>query len=185
MSTLVERFPSHRKVLFVAGLAWLFDAMDVGIVSFIMADLVQSWHLTPAEAGWIGSINSIGMAIGAVLAGILADRIGRKPVFVLTVLLFSISSGFSAFSTTYSILCLFRFFTGIGLGGELPVASTLVSEIVAAEQRGRVVVLLESFWAGGWLLAAVIAYCIIPIYGWRARVAHQFPSCSLYGLLTC
>ncbi len=63
-----------------------------------------------------------------------------------------------------------RFFVGMGLGGELPVASTLVSESVAPKERGRVVVLLESFWAGGWLLAAIISYFVIPTYGWRVAL---------------
>jgi MFS transporter, putative metabolite:H+ symporter len=167
MRVLVAKLPSYRRLLFVAGLGWLFDAMDVGIVSFIIAALVKDWHLTLEQAGWIGSINSFGMAIGAVLAGAFADRIGRKPIFTFTLLLFSVASGLSALAVTYSMFCWFRFITGIGLGGELPVASTLVSEAVPTESRGRAVVLLESFWAGGWLLSAIIAYYIIPTYGWR------------------
>ena len=170
MTTRVAKLPSTRKLLVAAGLGWLFDAMDVGIVSFIIAALTKSWGLTPEQAGWLGSINSIGMAIGAAMAGLLADRFGRKPIFILTLLLFSIASGLSAFATTFTVLATLRFFIGLGLGGELPVASTLVSESVPAEQRGRIVVLLESFWAGGWLLAAIIAYFIIPTYGWQSAM---------------
>jgi MFS transporter, putative metabolite:H+ symporter len=161
---------SKRKLLSVAGLGWMFDAMDVGILSFIIAALKTEWDLTVEQMAWIGSINSIGMAVGALLFGVLADRIGRKNVFILTLLLFSVGSGISAFATTLSFFLILRFFIGMGLGGELPVASTLVSESVPASERGKVVVLLESFWAGGWLVAALISYFVIPKFGWQAAL---------------
>ncbi|MBB5355503.1 putative MFS transporter [Anoxybacillus mongoliensis] len=158
---------SKNKLLWIAGLGWLFDAMDVGMLSFIMAALQKEWNLTTEQMGWIGSINSIGMAVGALVFGLLADRIGRKQVFIITLLLFSIGSGLSALATTLMVFLILRFFIGMGLGGELPVASTLVSESVPAHERGKVVVLLESFWAGGWLVAALISFFIIPSYGWQ------------------
>ncbi len=161
---------SRNKLLGISGLGWMFDAMDVGILSFIIAALAIEWNLSPQEMGWIGSVNSIGMAVGAVVFGLLADRIGRKQVFIITLTLFSVASGLSALSTTLIIFMIFRFFVGMGLGGELPVASTLVAESVEAKERGRVVVLLESFWAVGWLLAALISYFIIPEYGWRVAL---------------
>src|SRR6478735_313845 len=134
---------SERQLLGIAGLGWLFDAMDVGILSFIIAALHAEWGLSPTEMSWIGSVNSIGMAVGALVFGLLADRIGRKTVFIVTLVLFSVASGLSALT------------------------STLVSETVAPEKRGKVVVLLESFWAFGWLLAALISYFVIPAYGWQ------------------
>jgi putative MFS transporter len=158
---------SERKLLFTAGLAWMFDAMDVGMLSFVIAALKLEWNLNEVQMGWIGSVSSIGMAVGALAFGLLADRIGRKTVLVLTVLLFSLGSGFSALATGLGVFLILRFFIGAGLGGELPVASTLVSESVVAKKRGRTVVLLESFWAVGWILAALISYFIIPGYGWR------------------
>ncbi|MCY8048576.1 MFS transporter [Bacillus haynesii] len=158
---------SERRLLGIAGLGWLFDAMDVGILSFIIAALHAEWKLTPQEMSWIGSVNSIGMAVGAFVFGLLADRVGRKYVFMITLLFFSIGSGLSALTTTLWAFLILRFFVGMGLGGELPVASTLVSETVAPERRGRIVVLLESFWAFGWLAAALISYFIIPAYGWQ------------------
>lgn len=161
---------SRNRLLGLAGTGWMFDAMDVGILSFVIAAIALDWSLTPEQMGWIGSVNSIGMAIGALGFGMLADRIGRKKVFLITLVLFSVASGLSALTTTLFAFLVLRFLVGAGLGGELPVASTLVSESVEAHERGKVVVLLESFWAAGWLLAALIAYFIIPDYGWRAAL---------------
>ena len=98
------------------------------------------------------------MAVGAFLFGIYADKKGRKSAFLFTLLMFSIASGLRAFAWGLGSLLILRFFIGMGLGGELPVASTLVSESVEPQVRGRVVVLLENFWAVGWILAALIAY---------------------------
>lgn len=161
---------SRNKLLGLAGTGWMFDAMDVGILSFVIAAVAIDWNLTPEQMGWIGSVNSIGMAVGAFVFGMLADKIGRKQVFMMTLIIFSVASGLSAFTTTLAAFLILRFFVGAGLGGELPVASTLVSESVAAHERGRVVVLLESFWAVGWILAALIAYFIIPDFGWRVAL---------------
>lgn len=160
--------PKQRKLLMSAGLSWMFDAMDIGIISFIAAALAAEWSLTPQQTGLFTSINSIGMAVGAVLAGSLADRYGRKAVLLWTLVIFSVASGLSAAATSFTMLCILRFIAGAGLGGELPVASTLVSESVPAKERGRAVVLLESFWAAGWIASALIAYFVIPAYGWQA-----------------
>lgn len=159
--------PKQRKLLFSSGLSWMFDAMEVGMMSFIVAALAKEWLLSPSEVGLITSSTSIGMAVGAALAGTLADKYGRKAVLMWTLLIFSVASGFSALATGYVFLCLIRFVAGVGLGGELPVASTLVSESVPAKERGRAVVLLESFWAAGWIISALISYFVIPEYGWR------------------
>ena len=174
---LSKKSPTRNKLLVTAGVGWLFDALDVGILSFVIAALAIDWQLSPTQIGWIGSVNSIGMAVGALLCGVLADRYGRKNIFMWTLLIFSVASGLSALTTTLAAFLILRFIIGMGLGGELPVASTLVSESVAAHERGRIVVLLESFWAAGWLLAAIISYFIIPTYGWRiALVITAIPA---------
>ncbi len=168
---------SKKKLLTIAGLGWLFDAMDVGLLSFVLAALTTDWHLSATTIAWIGSVNSIGMALGAVLFGILADKWGRRFIFIFTLLLFSIASGLTALSYGLTSLLILRFLVGMGLGGELPVAATLVAESVAAHERGRVVVLLESFWAVGWILAALIGYFVITAYGWRlAMVLSALPA---------
>lgn len=168
---------SKKKLLTIAGLGWLFDAMDVGLLSFVLAALTTDWHLSATTIAWIGSVNSIGMALGAVLFGILADKWGRRFIFIVTLLLFSIASGLTALSYGLTSLLILRFLVGMGLGGELPVAATLVAESVASHERGRVVVLLESFWAVGWILAALIGYFVITAYGWRlAMVLSALPA---------
>ena len=161
----VGRF--HYKLLLVTGLGWLFDSMDTGLIAFILPVLAKEWGLAPGQMGLIGSIGLIGMALGAVIYGTVADRIGRKKVFTITVLLYSIASAFCALSWNYQSLLVFRFLVGFGLGGELPVAATLVSEYAPSRVRGRFIVLLESFWGLGWIAAACIAYFFIPVYGWR------------------
>lgn len=161
-----------NRMLGITGAAWMFDALDVGMLSFVIAALKkdQAFLITDVQAGWIGSTQSTGMAIGALLFGAMADKVGRKNILIITLLLFSVGSGLSAFVGTISLFFILRFFIGMGLGGELPVASTLVSESVPPERRGRIVVLLESFWAVGWILSAIISYFIIPAFGWRIAV---------------
>lgn len=163
----MKKVMSKKKLLTVAGVGWLFDAMDVGLLSFVLAALAKDWHLSSTTTAWIGGINSLGMAIGAILFGWLADKWGRRFVFIFTLLLFSIASGLTAVSYSLTSFLILRFFVGLGLGGELPVASTLVAESIAPSERGRVVVLLESFWAIGWILAALIGFFIMTKYGWR------------------
>ena len=157
----------HYKLLAVTGLGWLFDAMDTGLISFVLPILAKEWGLAPEQMGWIGSVGFIGMALGAVISGTIADRIGRKLVFSLTVILYSLATGACALSWNYESLMIFRFLVGFGLGGELPVAATLMTEYAPTRLRGRFIVLLESFWGLGWLAAACIAYLLIPQYGWQ------------------
>lgn len=157
-----------KKLLFSAGLSWLFDAMDIGLLSFVVAALAADWQLGKEQVGLLTAMNSIGMVFGAAFAGILADKYGRKAILMWTLLVFSIATGLSAFAVGFGMLLILRFVAGVGLGGELPVASTLVSESVPANERGRMVVLLESFWAGGWIVAALVGYFVIPRFGWEA-----------------
>jgi putative MFS transporter len=162
----VSRF--HYRLLVLTGLGWLFDAMDTGIIAFVLPVLAKEWTLSATQVGFIGSIGLLGMAFGAVLAGSAADKWGRKAVFSVTLLIYSIATGLCGLAWNYESLLAFRFLVGFGLGGELPVAATLMSEYSPAASRGRFVVLLESFWAGGWLAAALISYLVIPYYGWKA-----------------
>src|SRR5690554_5964698 len=120
----------------------MFDSMDTGIISFVMPALMDTWGLTTDQVGNIGSVGLLGMAIGAVLSGSVADRIGRKKVFALTLVMYSVATGLCGLAWSYSSLLFFRFIVGFGLGGQLPVAVTLVSEFTPAKHRGKFLVLL-------------------------------------------
>src|SRR5438045_9611088 len=117
------------------------------------------------------------MVLGAASAGRIADRVGRKTVFQATLVLCSIGALLSALAPTFETLLLARVVAGLGLGGELPVASTLVSEYAPRASRGRFIVLLESFWAYGTILAGVVALVVLPQFGWRgAFVVGALPA---------
>src|SRR5690606_9450711 len=105
--------------------------------------------------------------------GWLADRFGRRAVFATTLVVYGVATGASALVSGLAIFMVLRFFVGLGLGAELPVASTLVSELSPTKIRGRLVVALESFWALGWILAAVVGFFVIPHgeNGWRWGLA--------------
>ncbi|NHC13048.1 MFS transporter [Motilibacter deserti] len=168
----LDRLPftsQHRKLLTGSGVGWALDAMDVGLISFIMAALAVQWDLSSHTLSWVASIGFLGMAVGATLGGLLADRVGRRQVFAMTLLVYGIATGLSALVWSVGALIVLRFVIGLGLGAELPVASTLVSEYAPARIRGRVVVALEAFWAVGWLAAAVIGYYVVGRSddGWR------------------
>jgi putative MFS transporter len=166
----VQRLPVgkfHYTLLWVIGLGWMFDAMDTGLISFILTKMATEWSMSPAEKGWVVSIGFVGMAIGAVCSGALADRWGRRNVFAVTLVTYSIATALCAFAPNLTWLLVFRFIVGLGLGGQLPVAVTLVSEYIPAQVRGRFIVLLESFWGLGWLVAALVSYFVIPSYGWH------------------
>ncbi|MFG1784223.1 MFS transporter [Rhodococcus oryzae] len=163
----------HGRLLVGSGVGWALDAMDVGLISFVMAALAVHWDLSKTQLSWVGSIGFVGMAIGASVGGLLADRIGRRQVFAATLLVYGLATGATALAGSLAVLIALRFVVGLGLGAELPVASTLVSEYAPRKQRGRMVVALEAFWAVGWILAALIGYFVIPLSddGWRWALA--------------
>ncbi len=172
----LDRLPfgrQHTRLLVGSGVGWALDAMDVGLISFVMAALAAQWKLDPTTLSVIGSIGFVGMALGASLGGLLADRIGRRQTFALTLLVYGLATGASALVGSVATLIVLRFIVGIGLGAELPVASTLVSEFAPRRIRGRMVVALEAFWALGWIMAALIGYLLVPGSpdGWRWALA--------------
>ncbi|PZO97296.1 MAG: MFS transporter [Corynebacterium urealyticum] len=175
--------PKHKRLLFGSGIGWALDAMDVGLISFIMAALAVHWGITPTESSWLASVGFIGMALGATFGGLLADKFGRRHIFALTLLVYGLATGASSLATSLTLLIILRFFIGLGLGAELPVASTLISEFAPLKVRGRMVVLLEAFWAVGWILAAVIGTFVVGASesGWRWALAFGMVP-ALYAL---
>ena len=189
MRSLSQRFDElpltreHWRIVFLSGLGWMFDAMDVGLVAFVLVSLGRDWDLSRTQLGLVASAGFLGMFVGALVAGRLADRYGRRTAFLANLLLYSGGTLLSALAWHYPSLLVFRFLTGIGLGGELPVAAALVSEFAPARARGRLLVILESFWAYGWILAAVIGLVIVPqlpAWGWRvAFLIGALPALSV------
>lgn len=163
-------FSKTYRLLFIVGTAWLFDAMDVAMLSFIMPLLKTEWSLSPLQLGTVSAATSVGMIFGAVICGILADRFGRKHVLIYTLMLFSLGNLLLTVAPNVNVFILIRFITGIGLGGELPVAATVIADHYHGTQQSRMLVLADSFWAIGWLLASVLAFYVMPLVGWRVTV---------------
>ncbi|HJE46002.1 MFS transporter [Levilactobacillus namurensis] len=160
----------NYRLLIIVGTAWLFDAMDVAMLSFIMPLLKTEWQLSPLQLGVVSSATSVGMIFGALICGYLADRFGRKHVLIYTLLLFSFGNLLLTVAPNVTAFILIRFITGIGLGGELPVAATVIADHYRGTQQSRMLVLADSFWAIGWLLASVLAFWVMPLIGWRPTV---------------
>ena len=159
----------HGRLLTGSGIGWALDALDIGLLSFVLAQLSVTWSSDAGALAWVASAGFAGMAIGAAAGGSLADRLGRKQVFAATLLLYGLATGLSALAWSVGVLLALRFVVGLGLGAELPVASTLVSEFSPKRIRGRVVVLLEAFWALGTIGAALVGFLVVPTSddGWR------------------
>ncbi len=166
----LDRVPLNRfhwKLLIVSGFGWMFDAMDVILISFLLTPIRTEFGLDATQTGLVASAGFVGMFLGAAISGRLADRYGRRNVFQITLIVFCVGSLLSAAAPSFALLLAARVVTGLGLGGELPVVSTLVSEFAPRASRGRFIVLLESFWAYGTILAGVVALVVLPEYGWR------------------
>jgi putative MFS transporter len=146
----------------------MFDGLDTILLSLVLPALMLGWQLSPTQVGLVGTVDRLGALCGAALAGLLADRYGRRVLFQGTLLIYSLGTGLLAFTANLPSFLFVRFFVGMGLGGELPVVATLVTEWVPARRRGRLVVLLSSFWSYGWILAALVGFLIIPSFGWQA-----------------
>lgn len=170
------------RLLFVNGLVWAADAMEVLIIGFVLPAVVALWGLSPAQAGLVGAATFAGMFVGAWGWGAAADRIGRRKVFLLTVLLDAAFGLLSALSPNLWVLIALRFLTGTAIGGTLPVDYAVMAEFLPAKDRGRFLVYLESFWAVGTIIVALMAWAIVPQLpetGWRWLLAAS----ALPGLL--
>lgn len=162
---------AHRHLLVASGSGWALDALDVALISYVIVVLKEQWSLSSGDTGLIVSLGFIGMAVGALLGGRLADRLGRRSVFALTLVIFGLGSFLAAFAPSLAVLLVLRVIIGLGLGAELPVASTYVSEFAPPAIRGRIVVILEAFWAIGWLVAAFLGFLVVPLGDWGWRLA--------------
>ena len=151
----VGRF--QYRLFLIFGLVWMADAMQVLSIGFSAPSIAKTFGIAVPQALETGTMFFVGMLIGAFVFGRLADRIGRRPVLMMAVLVDACFGIASAFAPDFTWLLVLRFLTGIGVGGTLPVDYTMMAEFLPAERRGRWLVLLESFWAVGTILLAVLA----------------------------
>jgi putative MFS transporter len=176
ISARLERLPFTRvqRVFFlVVATAWLFDSIDLAMITFVLAPISTEFALTPGEAGLVGSASFAGMLVGAIGAGALADRIGRRRVFQNSIIIWGVASLGLVFVSDLPSLLGLRFLLGVGMGAEFPVAAALLAEFMPAERRGRYVALLEGAWPVGFVIAGVLALVVVPLAGWRSVFAIQ------------
>lgn len=157
------RWRTQGMIFLVGGLGFMFDAWDVTLNGFLIPLVSVEWSLTKTEAAWVGTANLIGMAVGAFGWGGIADIIGRKRAFSLTLLMFSVFSVLGALSPNFLIFCLFRFFAGVGLGGCIPVDYALVGEFTPAKVRGRVLTAMDVWWPIGATLCGVVSTALLAV----------------------
>ncbi|WP_287814039.1 MFS transporter, partial [Pseudomonas sp.] len=167
----LERLPVsgyHRLIFIVIALAFLFDSMDLAMMTFLLGSIKAEFGLTSAQAGVLASSSFFGMVVGASLSGMLADRFGRKPVFQWSIVLWGLASYLCSTAQQLETLTMFRVLLGIGMGMEFPIAQSMLSELIPARERGRYIALMDGFWPLGFVAAGVLSYCLLPVIGWRA-----------------
>jgi MFS family permease len=155
------------KTLAAAQFGWMLDAMDVMLYAFALTAIRDEFHLSSAAAGAMASATLLASAFGGVLFGVLADRIGRARALVYAILIYSGFTGLTATATGVAALLVWRTLVGMGMGGVWSAGSVLVAESWPAEHRGKAAGLMQSGWAIGYILAALLAAAVMPRWGWR------------------
>jgi MFS family permease len=178
MRTLLERLDNagwnrvHTAIMAALGIGWLLDAFEVTIVNNVISALRDLWHLTNLEATWILSIWFVGIMIGAYLFGYLADRFGRRRLFLLTLLLYGLFTFATAFASGYRSFMVLRLLTAVGVGAEYAAINAAISEFIPARHRGKTNATVMNFWPLGAILAALVTLFLLnnlpPDVGWRA-----------------
>ena len=161
------KWRTQGAIFIIGGLGFMFDAWDVALNGFLIPLLSDYWSLSVGQAAWIATANLIGMALGAFIWGGIADVIGRKKAFTLTLLVFSIFTVAGAFAPAYGWFILFRFLAGFGLGGCIPVDYALVGEFTPSRHRGRVLTAMDGWWPIGASLCAFVSAYLLDFGDWR------------------
>jgi MFS transporter, putative metabolite:H+ symporter len=166
----IERLPIsfwHVRTRIIIGVATFFDAFDALAIAFVLPVLVPMWKLNGPQIGFLISAGYIGQLVGALFFGWLAGRFGRVTAMIWAILIFSVMSLVCAFAWDYTSLVAARVVQGFGLGGEVPVAATYISELARAKGRGRFVLLYELVFPVGLVAAGLIGSFVVPRFGWQ------------------
>jgi MFS family permease len=158
-----------RRAFVAASAGWMLDSFDVMLYSLVLASLIQDpvLQLSTTVAGQLGALTLLAAAVGGVVFGVLADRIGRKRALMGAVLIYSVFTAACGLSQTVAQLAVFRILLGFGMGGEWATGVALVSETFPARHRGKALAFVQSSWAIGYGLAALVNLVVAPVWGWR------------------
>lgn len=157
----------HIQLLILTTLSSVVMGIISQTVAYILPLVLKEWRLTPVEGGSIASYTFIGLMLGAAGFGILSDRIGRKKTLILAVAISGIFNGIAYFAPDYTVFCVLRFLSGLGMGGIPPLSVTLLSELVPTRMRAKAVTTATCGFPFGWSLSGIVAMFIVPEFGWR------------------
>ncbi len=158
---------AQHRTLVAAALGWMLDAFDVMLYSLVLATLMRELGMSKSTAGLLNTLTLVASAMGSVIFGLVADRYGRRRMLSASILTYSLFTFACGLSTTIRMLAVFRFFLGLGMGGEWNSGAALVAETWPSAWRGRALGMVQSSWAVGYALAAATAGIILPRAGWR------------------
>jgi MFS family permease len=158
---------AQRRTVIAAGLGWMLDAFDVMLYSIVLATLMREFGMNKSTAGLLNTLTLVASAIGSFAFGFLADRWGRRRMLSMSILTYSLFTFGCGFSTSVTMLAAMRFFLGLGMGGEWNSGATLVAETWPSAWRGRALGLVQSSWAIGYALAAIVARLVLARTNWR------------------
>jgi MFS transporter, putative metabolite:H+ symporter len=167
----IERLPFspwHIYVRVIIGFATFFDGFDVLATTFVVPVLIPLWKLSSQQIGLLISASFAGQLVGALLCGWFAERFGRLRTLIVATAIFSLMSIVCAFSWSFASLASFKFIQGVGLGGEVPVATSYISEIARSKGRGRFFILYELAFAFGLSATGFVGVWVVPHLGWQA-----------------
>ncbi|RFT15723.1 MAG: Major facilitator family transporter [Candidatus Saccharicenans subterraneus] len=157
-----------RRALLASCFGWMLDSFDVMLYALVLAHLMSDLSMSKPTAGLLGSLTLLASAFGGMIFGVVADRLGRTVALRASILIYSVFTFMCGLSQNVFQLGLFRVFLGLGMGGEWASGAALVSEYFPSEHRGKALGFMQSFWAVGYALAAVVTAVILPKLGWRA-----------------
>ncbi len=158
---------TQRRTLAAAGLGWMLDAFDVMLYSLVLAHLMEAFGMSKATAGLLNTLTLIASALGSIVFGVLADRHGRRRMLSASILTYSLFTFACGFSTSITMLAVLRFLLGLGMGGEWNTGAALVAETWPSNWRGRALGIVQSSWAVGYALAALVAGLVLAHASWR------------------